>query len=213
MATTTGDRASQPKGMGVYALISPGADPRRHTLEIELAQSRLVRLVADSEDQALDAILGWFDAGAVWLIELGGGWRPGGVGRLASAVGERSIVTTRWFGAAGEPVRGTAQLRRANVWLYSSTVITRRMDTPSDLLWFVGAEDADAGIDACRRLVREEGVEILELCSDWGYEGAAEVQRAVGDHVRVGVSLHQALDARRRAEELYVPPLFARTSA
>ncbi len=195
--------------LGLYALISPGADPRVHTLELELAASKLVRMAAGSEDDAIEAILGWLARGHVHLIELGDGWSHRGVARLCAAVGEASIVTARWFPPSPSRHQIPTPTRRANVFFCTTQNVYARLDTPSDLVSFVGINGPDHGVEMCRRLVEEQGIQVLELCSDWGFEGAARVQDAVGPDVPVGLSLHQALDAGRRAASLYVPPSFA----
>ena len=194
--------------LGLYALISAGADPRVHTLELELAASRLVRMAAGSEDDAIEAILGWLAKGRVHLIELGDGWSHRGVATLCAAVGESSIVTARWFPPSPGRHLLPTPTRRANVFFCTTQNVYAQLDTPSDLISFVGINGPDEGVDMCRRLVQEQGIQVLELCSDWGFEGAARVQDAVGADVPVGLSLHQALDAARRAASLYVPPSF-----
>ncbi len=195
--------------LGLYALISPGADPRVHTLELELTASKLVRIAAGSEDGAIEATLSWLARGRVHLIELGDGWSHQGVARLCAAVGRSSIVTARWFPPSPVRDRIPAPVRRANVFFCTTPNVCARLDTPSDLIWFVGINGPDQGVEMCRRLVEEQGIQVLELCSDWGFEGAARVQDAVGPDVPVGLSLHQALDAGRRAATLYVPAPFS----
>lgn len=177
---------------------------------MELRRSTLVRLAADGDDEAIGAVLDWLDRRTVHLIELGGGWSHRGVAALAEAVGERSIVTARWFPHGELPDHLNGPVRRANVFFCSTPGTGTYLETPRDLIWFAGILDPDDGVETCRRLVAEKGVQVIEICSDWGFEGAARVQDAVGPEVRIGLSLHQALDAARRAQQLYVPPPFVK---
>lgn len=193
---------------GIYCLISPGAEASEHTLRLELRRSTLIRFATGSEDEAVDVMRGYVDRHPVHLIELGGGWSFLGVEKLLDAVADRTIVTTRWFPEGELPETASGKIRRG-VLFFCSTPDTRAfLETPRDQIWFEGVLDTDQAVEACSRLSRDHGIQVLEVCSDWGFLGGAQAQRAAGPQVKVGVSLHQASDSARRAQQLYVPKQF-----
>lgn len=87
--------------------------------------------------------------------------------------------------ASSEKMRGAGVFlsRGANAKEHS-----RKLETPNATLWIVGVSDYDQGVVACKRLVEEDGVEVIELFGEWGFEGAARIAEAVGNKVPIGVA-------------------------
>lgn len=193
---------------GLYVLVSPGATATRNSAYFDLRASTMVRMAVGSEEEGIAEVSRHLDERPVDLIDLGGGWTHTGMEKLLTAVAGRSLVAVHSFPEGELPEAAQPPYRRAVLFFCSTPETRAYVEAPRDRIWFEGVLDRDAAIAACERLVREHDIQILEVCSDWGFVGAARAQDAVGPAVKVGVSLHQAADSGRRSRALYVPDQF-----
>lgn len=70
-------------------------------------------------------------------------------------------------------------------------------------MWLICVNDPKEGVDVAKKLVDENGIQIIELCGEWGYAGASKVQEAVGENVPVGIVLQQVRNALALVDILY----------
>jgi hypothetical protein len=73
------------------------------------------------------------------------------------------------------------------------------IDAPMVKMWVIGVNDQEEGVNVCKKLVNEDGVQLIELCGDWGYSGAAKVQEAIGENAVVGAIFHQVKNTPKLA--------------
>ncbi|MBE0477896.1 hypothetical protein IBX65_02095 [Candidatus Aerophobetes bacterium] len=69
--------------------------------------------------------------------------------------------------------------------------------SPGRELVVIGVKDYKQAVEVSKKLVEQEGVGVIELCAGFGHVGTAEVAKAVGNKVRVGVvrfDSHPALE-------------------
>jgi hypothetical protein len=59
------------------------------------------------------------------------------------------------------------------------------LETPTVSITIVGNKDADEAANTAKRLVKEEGIQLIELCGAFGPVGNAKIIEAVGDEIPV----------------------------
>lgn len=69
------------------------------------------------------------------------------------------------------------------------------VETPRSKIYTVGVSNFEEGAAVAERMVKEEGVALIELCGGFGYEGAKIVHARVGDKIPVGLVVHQVWNA------------------
>jgi hypothetical protein len=74
--------------------------------------------------------------------------------------------------------------------------------TPGGKMFVVGVKSALEGAILAKQYVKEEGVNIVELCGGFGYEGGKAVYETVGDEVPVGIVMHHVWSATKLTELL-----------
>lgn len=82
-----------------------------------------------------------------------------------------------------------------------STKHRATIDTPTSQILVVGVSSADEGARIAEQLVGE-GVELIELCGGFGYDGAKTIHDRVGNKVPVGLVMHQVWNAPKLAQVL-----------
>jgi hypothetical protein len=76
------------------------------------------------------------------------------------------------------------------------------LNTPTVSIIIVGNKDVDQAANTAKKLVKEEGVQLIELCGAFGPDGNAKIIEAVGGKVPVA-SVSYGLDIAAKALELF----------
>ena len=76
------------------------------------------------------------------------------------------------------------------------------IETPTVSIIIVGNKDIDEAANTAKRLVKEEGVQLIELCGAFGPVGTAKVIEAVGDEIPVA-SVSYGLEVAAKALPLF----------
>jgi hypothetical protein len=74
------------------------------------------------------------------------------------------------------------------------------IETPENgKMFFIGVNSIEEGIKIAESFV-QDGIELIELCGGFGYEGTARIQNALGDKIPVGIMVHQVWNAAQLAK-------------
>jgi len=76
------------------------------------------------------------------------------------------------------------------------------IETPTISIIIIGNKDIDEAANTAKRLVKEEGVQLIELCGAFGPVGTAKVIEAVGDEIPVA-SVSYGLEVAAKALPLF----------
>ncbi|GAI80751.1 unnamed protein product [marine sediment metagenome] len=74
--------------------------------------------------------------------------------------------------------------------------------SPTTKAFIIGVNSMEEGAKIAKQLIEQEGVELVELCAAFGYNGAQKVHDEVGDKVPVGLITHQVWNAVKLAKFL-----------
>lgn len=193
----------KPKALGVF--LSPGANPENHKAVIETPVAKLWFVGVCDSEEAAKVCRKMMDEEGLWLIGLSGEWKLPDIARIAGEFGDRVPVSVTWFPHLDKVSEKTTRSRIASIFHCAGGDPRKQaavIDMPRHKIWLIGVEEFEDGVTAAKKLVDQEGVNVIELCGAWGYAGAAKVKEVVGESVQVGVAIHQYNDALIMAELL-----------
>jgi hypothetical protein len=75
-------------------------------------------------------------------------------------------------------------------------------ETPTISITIVGNKDIDEAANTAKKLAKEEGIQLIELCGGFGPVGTAKILEAVGDEIPVA-SVSYSLGIAAKAAELF----------
>ena len=76
------------------------------------------------------------------------------------------------------------------------------LETPTISITIVGNKDVDEAANTAKRLVKEEGIQLIELCGGFGPVGTTKIIEAVGDEIPVA-SVSYGFGIAAKAAELF----------
>ena len=73
--------------------------------------------------------------------------------------------------------------------------------TPTSQISVIGVSSIEEAATIAKQLV-QEGVDLIELCGGFGYDGAKRIHDEVGSQIPVGLVVHQVWNAPKLAKVL-----------
>ena len=75
------------------------------------------------------------------------------------------------------------------------------IETPTSQISVIGVSSIEEAARIAKQLV-QEGIELIELCGGFGYDGAKKIHDEVGGQIPVGLVVHQVWNAPKLAKVL-----------